>query len=79
MLDFGEDAEELLHPRPHLVAAVVDCAVLVVEGDGRRVEFQATAGVVAFGVDGRDVLVEESLGRGLGAGCGPLGSSEVAG
>lgn len=79
MSDSGENSEELLHPRPHFVAAVVDCAVLVVEGDGWRVELQAAAGVVACGVDGGDVLVEESLGGGLGAGCVPLRPGDVAG
>ena len=77
MLDFGKDPEEFFHPRPHFVAAVVDCAVLVVEGHGRGVEFQAGAGVVALGVDGGDVLVEESLGGGRGTVCGPLGAGEV--
>lgn len=52
MADPGEDSEELLHPRPHFFAAMVDCAVLVVEGYGWRVELEAGAGVVAFGVDG---------------------------
>jgi hypothetical protein len=50
--DFGEDCEELLRLRPHFFAAVVDGSVLVVEGHGRGVEFEAAAGVVAFGVDG---------------------------
>lgn len=61
--DAFENAKQLLHPRPHFLAAVVDGVVLVVERHVIGVELEAGADVVAFRVDGRNILLQESLSR----------------
>jgi hypothetical protein len=78
VVDPLKDAEELLHPRPHFLAAVVDCVVLVVKSHVWRVELETRADVVAFGVDGCDVLFEESLSWRRGPIFLPLGAGYVA-
>jgi hypothetical protein len=78
VMDAFEDAKELLHPRPHLLAAMVDCVVLVVKGNVLEVEFEAGADVVTLRVDRCDVLLEEPLRWCRGAVLAPLGSGDVA-
>lgn len=57
---------------------MVDNVVLVVERRVFGVELEAGADVVAFRVDGRDVLLQESLSRRGWAIFLPLGSIDVA-
>lgn len=60
VMDSFKNSKKFLHPGPHLIAPVIHSIVLVVEGDIFRVELEARAPIIASGIDGVSILLEES-------------------